>query len=58
MYICSTSLKTDKWKLRFAPPPRDIYWQNLSGTRSLPTNRIIKYGTGTCCSGFLIACPS
>jgi len=30
----SASMKPDKWKVWFAPPPRDIYWENLSDKRN------------------------
>jgi len=28
-----TSLRPDKWKVYFAPPPSDIYWENLAEDR-------------------------
>jgi len=30
----STSMKTENWKIWFAPPPKDIYWENLSDRRN------------------------
>jgi hypothetical protein len=31
----SSTLATEEWKVAFASPPRDIYWQNLSGNTAL-----------------------
>ena len=29
--LVSSDLATEEWKVEFAPPPKDIYWKNLSG---------------------------
>jgi len=37
----SASMKPDKWKVWFAPPPKDIYWEHLSDKRNWLVLKII-----------------
>jgi len=37
----SPTLRPDTWRVQFAPPPRDIYWENLSDKRRWLVTRTI-----------------
>jgi len=41
MSSLSSTLRPDKWRVQFAPPPRDIYWENLSDKRRWLVTRTI-----------------
>ena len=41
MSSLSSTLRPDHWRVQFAPPPRDIYWENLSDKRRWLVTRTI-----------------
>jgi len=41
MSSLSPTLRPDNWRVQFAPPPRDIYWENLSDKRRWLVTRTI-----------------
>eukprot|EP00092_Neocalanus_flemingeri_P025310 GFUD01027442.1.p1 GENE.GFUD01027442.1~~GFUD01027442.1.p1 ORF type:complete len:880 (+),score=162.84 GFUD01027442.1:356-2995(+) len=41
MSSLSPTLRPDHWRVQFAPPPRDIYWENLSDKRRWLVTRTV-----------------
>jgi hypothetical protein len=41
MSSLSPTLRPDNWRVQFAPPPRDIYWENLSDKRRWLVTRTV-----------------
>jgi len=53
----SPTLRPDNWRVQFAPPPRDIYWENLSDKRRWLITRTVFSNLCLFCVALFLTTP-